>query len=287
MGTQTEKTNRKPSWLNKRINIAENIHMKKLFSQASLHTICEEALCPNISECFCKRHASFLILGTICTRGCQFCNVTHNTPRQPDPDEPENLARTIVTLNLKHVVITSPTRDDLDDGGASHFTACIQKVRSINPSTTIETLIPDYNGNRASLELTLDAAPDILSHNLETVERLYDIRRGADYHRSLDVLRTAAEYAPHIPIKSGIMVGLGETQSEVYTLFDDLLEAGCRLLSIGQYLSPRNSNYPVQEYVRPDIFEEYRKRAISAGFVHVESAPYVRSSYNAEKYLNT
>lgn len=285
MEQKANKISTKPAWLNKRISIADNVKMKALLSRASLNTICEEALCPNISECFCNKHASFLILGTICTRGCSFCNVSHAIPSSPDREEPKHLADAVQELGLLHVVVTSPTRDDLTDGGAQHFARCIQEIRRTSPDTRIEVLIPDFAGNISALQTVLDASPDILGHNLETVRRLYYIRRGADYDRSLALLKNAFQYRADIPTKSGIMVGLGENKDEVYEIFVDLLHAGCRFISIGQYLSPKISNYPVKDFISPESFEMYKEQALKAGFLHVESGPYVRSSYNADKYL--
>ncbi len=207
-------------------------------------------------------------------------------PEPPSPSEPENLAETIFTLGLSHVVITSPTRDDLDDGGASHYAACIDAIHKTSPDTKIETLVPDFKGSDGPLKTVLDAKPDILSHNLETVKRLYAIRKGADYHQSLDLLQKASEYAPEIPTKSGIMAGLGETDEEVFSLCEDLLGVNCKMLSIGQYLSPKKDNYPVKKFISPEKFVLYKQHAMNLGFSHVESGPYVRSSYNAENYLS-
>lgn len=284
---QKSRPTQKPPWLKKRISISDTQEMKKLLSCGQLHTICEEALCPNISECFKNKQASFLIMGSVCTRQCKFCNVTKGVPESLDPREAENLAQTVFTLGLQHVVITSPTRDDLADGGASHFALCIQSLRQRSPETRIEVLIPDFLGNRTSLHTVLDAKPDILSHNLETVERLYEVRFGAEYKRSLEVLEHAQLYAPSIPAKSGIMLGLGERFNEVVDLMEDLVRINCRMISIGQYLAPKSDNYPVVEYITPETFERYKKTALKLGFTHVESGPYVRSSYHAEKYYYT
>lgn len=275
---------RKPEWLRKKIAPEENRELKAMFAQAGLHTICEEALCPNISECFRQKQASFLILGKDCTRQCRFCNVERGTPTTPDPNEPFRVAETIRKLGLNSVVITSPTRDDLTDGGAEAFAATVRAIRQ-TCTASVETLIPDFAGSVSSLKTVLEGKPDILSHNLETVRRLYEIRKGADYERSLELLKRAATIDASIPTKSGIMLGLGETPDEVEALMRDLLENGCRLLSVGQYLAPSRSHFPVQEYIAPKQFESVRETAMRLGFRFVESGPYVRSSYHAERYL--
>ena len=275
----------KPVWLKKKIRINDLAEMQKLLRHSSLDTICREAKCPNIGECYQKRQASFLILGTACTRGCEFCNVDHKQPQKPDPDMPERLARAIETLGLRFVVITSPTRDDLPDGGASAFVDSIRAIRKRTPGVGIEVLIPDFQGNTESLDMVASEKPDIISHNLETIERLYSIRKGADYNRSLHVLEYLHVEWPQIITKSGIMVGLGEKPVEVKELLTHLYTRGCLNISIGQYLSPSKKHTPVIEFVTPEQFQEYRDYALSIGFNHIESAPYVRSSYMAENYL--
>lgn len=275
---------RKPDWLQKKINPAAHAEMDKLLGDHRLHTVCREAICPNISECFRNRQATFLILGKSCTRLCSFCNVTKEAPLPADPDEPGRVAQAVARLALSHVVITSPTRDDLPDGGALLYAATVAAIREDSPDTRIELLIPDFQGNRESIATVVDAGPDIIGHNVETVARLYQIRSGADYQRSLAVLETVRELDPGLKTKSGIMVGLGETEAEVLQVFADLRRAGCVYLSVGQYLAPSKSHYPVQAFIRPERFDFYREEALAMGFQHVESGPYVRSSYHAEQY---
>ena len=278
------KIQRKPEWLRKKVTPGEQNEMRRLLGELRLNTVCQQALCPNISECFACGQATFLILGRNCTRLCSFCNVEKIVPQPVDADEPGRVAAAVARLKLSHVVVTSPTRDDLADGGAKIYAATVAAIRSSSPSTRIELLIPDFQGRSSSLETVIAAQPDILGHNVETVPRLYHIRSGADYARSLAVLRSCAAMAPEIKTKSGIMLGMGEAEAEVLRLFRDLREAGCAYLSIGQYLAPSLRHYPVQEYVLPELFESLRKAALAMGFAHVESGPYVRSSYHAEKY---
>jgi lipoic acid synthetase len=275
---------RKPEWLQKKINPAAHAEMERLLGDHRLHTVCQEAICPNISECFRNRQATFLILGRSCTRRCSFCNVTKETPLPVDPEEPARVAQAIVRLGLSHVVITSPTRDDLPDGGAGLYAATVAVIRKVSPDTRIELLIPDFLGKRASIATVVKAKPDILGHNVETAPRLYHIRCGADYRRSLAVIETVHELDPGLKTKSGIMVGLGETEEEVLAVFAELRRAGCAYLSVGQYLAPSKSHYQVQEFIRPERFDFYREEALGLGFEHVESGPYVRSSYHAEQY---
>lgn len=278
-------TTAKPEWLRKRIDVTELVELKRRMRSGSLHTICEEALCPNISECFSKRQATFLILGAVCTRACKFCNVSKGKPLPPDTSEPASVASAVRELGLRHVVVTSPTRDDLPDGGAAHFSETVRAIRETNPQTRIELLVPDFGGDTSALRTVLDSAPDILGHNIETVRRLYPIRAGADYDRSLALLANSRELSPGIPTKSGIMLGLGENDREISETMDDLLSAGCRLLSVGQYLAPSKKHAPVVEYVEPDQFERWKEAALAKGFEYVESGAYVRSSYHAENYL--
>lgn len=278
------KITRKPEWLQKKINPAAHAEMERLLGDHRLHTVCQEAMCPNISECFRLRQATFLILGRSCTRLCSFCNVTKETPLSPDPAEPGRVAQAIARLGLSHVVITSPTRDDLPDGGAGLYVATVAAIRATLPATRIELLIPDFRGDRAAIQAVAAVRPDILGHNVETVPRLYHIRAGADYRRSLEVLAAARNIDPRLPTKSGLMVGLGEMADEVLAVMADLRRVGCAYLSLGQYLAPSKKHYPVQEFVSPERFEFYRERALALGFAHVESGPYVRSSYHAEQY---
>ncbi|HEX9079034.1 MAG TPA: lipoyl synthase [Desulfuromonadaceae bacterium] len=275
---------RKPEWLQKRVNPGEQAEMRALLGELRLNTVCQQALCPNISECFRCGQATFLILGKNCTRQCSFCNVDKAGPVPVDREEPARVAEAVLRLKLAHVVITSPTRDDLPDGGAALYAATVTAIRAASPATRIEPLIPDFQGDRGSLETVVTAAPDIVAHNVETVPRLYHIRSGADYGRSLEVLRMCGELGAHIPTKSGIMLGMGETEGEVMEVFGDLRAAGCAYLSIGQYLAPSRRHFPVQEYVRPEQFDRLRETALGMGFSHVESGPYVRSSYHAGRY---
>lgn len=275
---------RKPEWLRKKVNPGDQNEMRSLLGELRLNTVCQQALCPNISECFACGQATFLILGRNCTRLCSFCNVEKSPPLPVDIDEPARVAEAVARLRLSHVVVTSPTRDDLPDGGASLYAATVAAIRSSSPATRIELLIPDFQGSLPSLETVAMSRPDIIAHNVETVPRLYGIRSGADYRRSLDVLRTCAGLAPEVRTKSGIMLGMGEEEGEVLQVFRDLRDAGCAYLSIGQYLAPSRRHYPVQEYVLPELFESLRFQALELGFSHVESGPYVRSSYHAGKY---
>jgi lipoyl synthase len=278
------KMERKPEWLRKKVNPADQANMQQLLEELRLNTVCRQALCPNISECFSCGQATFLIMGKICTRHCSFCNVDKAAPLPVDSDEPARIAEAVVRLGLSHVVITSPTRDDLPDGGASLFASTVEMLRSRISATRIEVLIPDFMGNRKSLETVAASGPDIIAHNVETVPRLYHIRSGADYSRSLEVLRYCCSVEPSVRIKSGIMLGMGEGETEVVQVFRDLRDAGCAFLSIGQYLAPSRRHFPVQEYIPPERFEHLRKVALDLGFSHVESGPYVRSSYHAGLY---
>lgn len=278
------KIQRKPEWLRKKANPGDQGEMRQLLGELRLNTVCQQALCPNISECFACGQATFLILGKNCTRLCSFCNVEKSAPQPVDTGEPARVAEAVRRLKLSHVVITSPTRDDLPDGGAAQYAATVAAIRSLSPATRIELLIPDFQGSAPSLETVAMSRPDIIGHNVETVPRLYQIRSGADYARSLEVLRICAGLAPDIRTKSGIMLGMGETGDEVLQVLSDLRDAGCAYLSIGQYLAPSRRHYPVQEYVRPELFESLRLQALEMGFSHVESGPYVRSSYHAGKY---
>ncbi|MCM2357021.1 MAG: lipoyl synthase [Geobacteraceae bacterium] len=278
------KISRKPEWLQKRINPSAHAEMERLLGDLQLHTVCQEAFCPNITECFRSRQATFLILGRRCTRLCSFCNVTKETPLPADTTEPGRVAEAIRRLNLGHVVITSPTRDDLEDGGAGLYAATVAAIRETSPRTAIELLIPDFGGERQALAMVARACPDIIGHNLETVPRLYQIREGADYRRSLAVLAALHELAPFLKTKSGLMVGLGETEEELGEVFQELRRAGCCYLSIGQYLAPSKRHHPVRAFIEPALFERYREKALAIGFAHVESGPYVRSSYHAAEY---
>lgn len=275
---------RKPAWLQKKILPSAHGEMEGMLKELRLNTVCQQARCPNITECFSKRQATFLILGRICTRHCSFCNVSKEAPIEVDPDEPASVAEAVCRLGLSHVVITSPTRDDLADGGAAAYAETVARIIAAAPRTKVELLIPDFQGDTASLATVVASAPDILGHNLETVPRLYGIRAGADYRRSLDLLAKAARLDPELKTKSGLMLGLGEEEDELFCVLEDLVNAGCSYLSLGQYLAPSRLHYPVQRFVEPELFEQYRARALAMGFLHVESGPYVRSSYHADQY---
>jgi lipoic acid synthetase len=247
--------------------------------------VCEEASCPNIGECFGKGTATFMILGDLCTRRCPFCDVAHGKPLAPDPDEPVNLGRTIAALGLRYVVITSVDRDDLRDGGAGHFADCIRAVRELSPRTTIEVLVPDFRGRLAvALEMLASAPPDVMNHNLETVPRLYrQARPGADHAQSLKLLKDFKAAHPGVPTKSGLMVGLGETDEEIVTVMRDLRAHDVDMLTIGQYLQPSAHHLPVLRYVEPAVFEGYAREAKALGFTHAACGPLVRSSYHADQ----
>jgi len=276
---------RLPRWLKMQRASGETYtKVKRLVEANRLHTICTSGNCPNIGECWNAGTATFMILGDICTRACKFCNTRTGRPLAPDPEEPERLARSVKALNLKHCVITSVDRDDLYDGGASFWAAVIKSVRNNNPGTTIEALIPDFDGKRENLQKVIDAGPDVTSHNIETVRRLTPaIRTKAGYERSLDVLRYLS--GSGMITKSGFMLGLGETETEVCETIDDLLTAGCEILTIGQYLKPSPDHMEVAEYITPEMFEKYRQSALVTGFKFVESSPLVRSSFHSEKHV--
>jgi lipoic acid synthetase len=278
----------KPGWLKVRAPGSENyVRLKGLMRTLGLHTVCEEANCPNIGECWHHGTATFMILGDTCTRSCGYCNVIHGAPKPPDPREPVNVASAVHALALGHVVVTSVDRDDLPDFGASHFARTILETRARIPACGIEVLIPDFQGNEAALRTVLDARPDVLNHNIETVRRLYRTARpGGRYDRALQLLDRSRAYAPAIPTKSGLMAGLGETWDELVATLQDLRSAGCRLVTIGQYLRPSLANLPVSRYYTPDEFAELKRLALDMGFGHVESAPLVRSSYHAHEQAN-
>jgi lipoic acid synthetase len=277
---------RKPPWIRVRVaNTPEVLRLKALLREQGLHTVCEEAACPNIGECFGHGTATFMILGDVCTRRCPFCDVAHGRPAPPDPREPEKLAATVARLGLKFVVVTSVDRDDLRDGGAAHFTACIAAIRRASPGIQVEILVPDFRGRLdGALEILSTAPPDVFNHNLETVPRLYRaVRPGADYAHSLALLRAFKARHPGIPTKSGLMVGLGETGAEIEQVMRDLRAHGCELLTVGQYLQPSRHHLPVERFVPPAEFEHYARLGAALGFRHVASGPLVRSSYHAEQ----
>jgi len=275
----------KPEWLRKKITPSSHQAMKSLLGEGNIHTICEEALCPNISECFSQKVATFMILGTQCTRACSFCAVSRAKPMPPDPLEPEKIANAVLNLGLKHVVITSPTRDDLKDGGAQHFCKTTRAIKALDDLIDVELLIPDMQENDNALEQIALSGAKIIGHNLETVPRLYHVRMGSQYQRSLNVLRKLLEFNPLCTTKSGIMLGLGERDDEVIRLMKDLLSVGCRFLSIGQYLAPSLYHAAVIEFVKPERFEFFRRVGLEMGFRYIKSSPYTRSSYMAHEYL--
>jgi lipoyl synthase len=287
MSDQSEKPIRKPDWLKIQLPKGDNyLKVKGILEEKGLHTICSSGKCPNMGECWNAGTATFMILGDICTRSCKFCATKTGKPLPVDTDEPEKIAQSIKQLNLKHVVITSVDRDDLRDGGSEIWANTVRKVKELNPETTIETLIPDFGGNKDHLHMVIESKPDIISHNLETVRRLTPkIRSAAQYDRSLEVLRQIA--ASGLRAKSGIMVGLGETEAEVLATMDDLRKVNCEIFTIGQYLQPTSAHLPVSEYVHPDVFEKYRVAGLEKGFAFVESKPLVRSSYHAEKHVGS
>ncbi|MBI5044054.1 MAG: lipoyl synthase [Nitrospirae bacterium] len=281
-----------PKWSTKRIKLNSSLHKTKgLLRDLRLNTVCESARCPNISDCFSKPTATFMILGDVCSRQCSFCSVEKGVPMLPDASEPKRIAEAVKRLGLRHVVITSVTRDDLADGGAGHFADVIKELSMIDDSgfkIQIEVLTPDFRGSINALKNVVSAGPHIFNHNLETVPRLYStVRPQADYKRSLEVLKNVKEMAPAIYTKSGIMVGFGETEQEVIDVMRDLRGVGCNFITIGQYLQPRKENLPVYEYIRPEVFERYKKIAEGLGFLRVASGPLVRSSFNAEEMIIT
>lgn len=280
---------RKPEWLKIKLNTNENYTgLKKMMREKKLHTVCEEAKCPNIHECWAvRRTATFMILGDICTRACRFCAVKTGLPTELDLQEPERVADSVVLMNLKHVVVTAVARDDLKDGGAAVFAETVRAIRRKSPFTSIEVLPSDMGGVEENLRLLMDARPDILNHNIETVKRLSDrVRARAKYDRSLEFLRRAKEMQSDIPTKSSIMIGLGETKEDLLEAMDDLRANNVDILTIGQYLQPSKKHLPVEKYYRPEEFAELREMALSKGFSHCEAGPLVRSSYHADEQVN-
>ena len=260
------------------------MRLKGLLREHNLNTICEEAACPNLGECFTHGTATFLIMGQICTRRCPFCDVAHGKPNQLDENEPAHLAKTIAAMQLKHVVVTSVDRDDLRDGGAAHFRACIREIRAQSPKTNIEVLVPDFRGRmNVALEVLADCPPDIFNHNLESIPRLYKaVRPGSDYQWSLDLIKHFQEQHPDVPTKSGLMLGLGESIDEIKQVMQDLRDHGCRMLTLGQYLQPSRHHLAVERFVTPAEFDKLAVVAKEMGFEHVASGPMVRSSYHAD-----
>lgn len=283
MPDQRTSLEQRPSWLKKRISISsQQSHVHDILKGLNLHTVCQSAVCPNIAECFGKGTATFMILGNICTRNCRFCAVVSGEPQPVDDDEPRRLAIAVKKLNLRHVVVTSVTRDDLPDGGAGHFANTINEIRKETPETTIEVLTPDFKGDESALKKVIVSRPDIFNHNLETVPRLYpEVRQMANYQQSLDVLKKAREFDSEIYTKSGVMLGLGETRDEVSQVMRDLRNVDCDIITVGQYLRPSKEHIEIKEYVDPSIFKEIEEEAKVLGFKYVASSPFVRSSFNA------
>jgi len=279
----------KPDWLKIKYHKGENRgEVEKILRKLSLYTVCEEANCPNLGECFNKKTATFMILGRYCTRNCTFCNVKKVIPLPLDIKEPSNIAEAVKEWQLKYIVITSVTRDDLPDGGAGHYANVIKAIRDVNSGTLIEVLIPDFQGDLKSLQKVVEAKPDVINHNVETVPRLYpEVRPMAVYERSLELLANVKILNNKIITKSGIMLGLGECQDEVISVFKDLRNKNCDFLTIGQYLAPSKNHHPVIKYYHPDIFKNYKRLALEAGFKSVASAPFVRSSYNANEMIES
>jgi lipoic acid synthetase len=274
---------KKPDWIRVKAPVSKEYQeTRDLMRRQKLNTVCEEAACPNIGECWAKKHATIMILGSVCTRACRFCNIATGRPDLLDPHEPERVGSTIAEMGLHHVVITSVDRDDLEDGGASHFAQTIQSIRKSAPHTTIEVLTPDFLRKEGALEIVVQAKPDVFNHNLETVPRLYaDVRPGARYFHSLRLLQSVKDLDPSLFTKSGIMVGLGENKAEIYQVMDDLREASVDFITIGQYLQPTPKHHPIDRFVSPNEFEDYTRMARGKGFLMVSASPLTRSSYHA------
>ena len=280
---------RKPPWLKRRIPAGATYReVHRILQRCTLHTVCQEAHCPNQGECFSQGTATFLILGDRCTRNCRFCAVAHGPVGPPDIDEPRRVAEAVQSMGLRFVVVTSVTRDDLPDGGSGHFARTIREIRRRVPKARIEVLVPDFQGSDSALRTVVEARPDVINHNLETVPRLYPkVRPGAGYHRSVRLLKQVRGFSPHIPTKSGLMVGLGESPEELRQALFELLEAECRMLTLGQYLQPSRDHLPVERFLPPEAFEQWREVALEMGFREVASGPFVRSSYRAGELYET
>lgn len=276
---------RKPPWLRQRLPTgAKYEKVRGVLKKRQIHTVCQEAKCPNLWECFSRQTATFLIMGSYCTRNCRFCAVGHGPSGPPDPGEPARVAEAALNMRLSYVVITSVTRDDLPDGGAGFFAETIREIRKKIPGVFVEVLIPDFQGNTDALQTVLDARPDVLNHNIETVPRLYpSVRPEADYRRSLEILRRAKQYGPAIPTKSGLMLGLGELPEEINKTLRHLLEVGCSILTLGQYLQPTREHLEVDRFIHPEEFDNWKETALGMGFSEVASGPFVRSSYHAKE----
>ena len=285
----TDELPKKPDWIRVRIPVSPEVdQIKQTLRKHKLHSVCEEASCPNLGECFSSGTATFMIMGDICTRRCPFCDVGHGRPNALDPDEPKNLAQAIADMRLKYVVITSVDRDDLRDGGAQHFADCLREIRKLSPSIQLETLVPDYRGRmEIALEITATEPPDVFNHNLETVPRLYKSSRpGSDFEWSLDLLEKFKQRVPGVPTKSGLMLGLGETDEEVIEVMQRMREHDIDMLTLGQYLQPSRNHLPVQRFVHPDTFAWFAEEGMKMGFKNVASGPLVRSSYHADQQAN-
>jgi len=282
--SQTTVLVQKPSWLRRRLPTGPTYeNVRGLINKDRLHTVCQEAKCPNIWECFTRQTATFLILGSRCTRSCRFCSIETGPVKPPDPDEPLRVAQVAQEMGLKYIVVTSVTRDDLPDGGAGSFAGTIAAIRQKIPDARVEVLIPDFMGSASALQTVINAQPDVLNHNIETVPRLYSmVRPEADYQRSLDLIRRVKDYDAAVPVKSGLMLGFGEDPEEIKETLEDLLRANCRILTLGQYLQPSKNHLAVKRYIPPEEFEKWRETAIDMGFSEVASGPFVRSSYHAK-----
>lgn len=274
---------KKPEWLRIKMQPGnKNNFVENTIEELELNTVCKEANCPNRMECFSRKTATFMILGSVCSRNCRFCNVTNGEPQKVDPREPENVAKAVEKLGLKHVVITSVTRDDIEDGGAQQYVRVIEEIKKLTPDVAIEVLIPDFQGDKDALQKVIAAKPKVINHNVETVPNLYEnVRPEAIYSRSLELLKRVKDEDPSIYTKSGIMVGLGESEEQVVALMKDLRGVGCDIMTIGQYLAPSKEHHPVVEYIHPDIFKKYEEIGLSLGFKYVASSPLTRSSYYA------
>ena len=278
---------KKPNWIRTKILNTQNyFETNTIINKKKLHTVCKEANCPNITECWSKKHATFMIMGDICTRACAFCNIKTGRPGIVDKDEPQKIAKTVFELGLKHVVVTSVDRDDLEDGGASHFFQCVEEIKKLDNKVTIELLVPDFQRKKNALNIIAECGLDVFNHNLETIPRLYkEIRRGADYSHSLNILKKIKSLNNDIWTKSGLMVGLGENINEIFDVMHDMRENNVDFITIGQYLQPSKKHIPVIKFVEPDKFSVLKEKGLSLGFTVVESGPLVRSSYHAEKHL--
>ncbi|WP_024954563.1 lipoyl synthase [Sulfurospirillum arcachonense] len=279
------KKQRKPSWLLKKVFFSQKKDVEIALKDIGIHTVCQEAMCPNMSECFSKKLATFMILGSTCTRACSFCSVDTGMPNGIDEKEPQKVARAVASLGLKHVVITSVTRDDLSDGGAEQFVQCVKAIKEMNKNITVELLIPDLKHNTDAIKKIANCGAEVIGHNIETVPRLYEVRKGANYTKSLEVLKALKIANPKVKTKSALMLGLGEREDELKVVLQDLLNMECTLLTMGQYLAPSKTHTPVIEYIKPKKFEELGQIASDMGFEFVKSSPYTRSSYMAHEYF--